>query len=211
MILALCIFLIFSNAWLLNLYAKKWQPAPIVLGSGSLYSCGIVLGGFASTDDNENGYFNATADRYIQVLKLYKLGNITHILISGGNGKRNKKNFREGAWVRNELISMGVADSAIFVEDKSNNTFDNAVNAKQILDSVKLKSPYLLITSAHHMPRASLLFEKAGIPVIKYPCNYIAGRGSFNVPSFIPQLSALTGWDMYLKETAGYFWYKNFN
>ncbi len=207
-ILAIFIFILFSNGWLLNCYARKWQPAPVVLNAGNVYSCGIVLGGFASTDANENGYFNPTADRFIQTVKLYKLGNIKHILINGGNGKRNKRNFREAAWVKGELLAMGIPGSVIFIEDRSNNTFDNAKYAKKILDSVKLKPPYLLITSAHHVPRASLLFKHAGIPVVPFPCNYISGRGSFSFSGILPQFYVLTGWETYLKEAVGYLWYK---
>ena len=208
LILTLCIFLLFGNSWLLDWYAKSWQPSPIVIPAGITYSCGIVPGGFASVDVDDNGYFNATADRFIQVLKLFKLGEITHILISGGNGKIDKKNFREAAWVKGELIIMGVPDSVIFVEDKSNNTADNAEYSKQILDSAQLKPPFLLITSAHHIPRASLLFKNAGIPTVSFPCSYIAGRKNFKFSSLLPQFSVLSDWNLYLKEAAGYLWYK---
>jgi uncharacterized SAM-binding protein YcdF (DUF218 family) len=169
-----------------------------------------VPGGFASADVDDNGYFNATADRFIQALKLFKQRRITHILINGGNAKTDNKNFREAVWVKGELIAMGVPDSVIFVEDRSNNTFDNAIHAKQILDSVQLKPPFLLITSAHHIPRASLLFNNAGVATVPFPCNYIAGRGNFKFSSLLPQFSALFNWDVYLKETAGYIWYKYF-
>jgi uncharacterized SAM-binding protein YcdF (DUF218 family) len=204
----LCIFILFSNKWLLDWYAKKWQPAPPSTNRNITYSCGIVPGGFASPDADGDGYFNATADRFIQAEKLYKLGIIKRLLISGGNGKVNNKNFREGAWVKGELTIMGIPDSAIFVEDRSNDTFDNAVYAKQILDSLQLNSPYLLITSASHVPRASLIFKNAGITTIAYPCNYVDGRSSLSFSSIVPQPSVLLGWEIYLKETAGYLWYK---
>ncbi|HEX7456808.1 MAG TPA: YdcF family protein [Ginsengibacter sp.] len=207
-IIALCIFLLFGNKWLLDWYAKKWQPAPVSISQNVVYSCGIVPGGFASPDADGKGYFNATSDRFIQAEKLYKLGVIKHILISGGNGKVNDKNFREGAWVKGELSVMGIPDSVIFVEDRSNDTFDNAVYAKQILDSLQLNPPYLLITSAHHIPRASLIFKNAGITTVPFPCNYIEGRSSFSFSSIVPQPSVLFGWDIYLKETAGYLWYR---
>ena len=206
-ILALCIFIIFSNTGLLNWYAKKWQPSPVGINKDFAYSCGIVPGGFASPDINGNGYFNSSADRFIQAVKLYKLGEIKHILISGGNGKTIKKNFREGAWVKGELTAVGIPDSVIFVEDRSNNTSDNAAYAKQILDSLQLKPPYLLITSAHHMPRASLIFKNAGVLTVSFPCNYITGTGDFRFSSLLPQPAALTEWNVYLKETAGYLWY----
>jgi uncharacterized SAM-binding protein YcdF (DUF218 family) len=208
LILALFVFIVFGNAALLNWYAKTWQPKPVVLSPSAEYSCGIVPGGFASPDADANGYFNATADRFIQAVKLYKTGHIKHILISGGNGKENEKSFREAAWVRGELVSVGIPDSVIFTEDKSNNTKENAIYSKQILDSLHLTPPYLLITSAFHMPRAALVFKKAGVDVVPFPCNYNIGRGSFSAWDLIPTPSTLLGWDAFLKETVGYWWYK---
>ncbi len=207
-IVAVGIFFIFSNAWILNWYAKKWQLPPVIIGPGIVYSCGIIPGGFASPDNNDNGYFNAASDRFIEAVKLYKLGNISHLLISGGNGKEEAKKFREGAWARGELMIMGIPDSAILVEDKSNNTSDNARYAKQILDSAQFKPPYLLITSAHHLPRASLLFRHAGLAIVPYPCNYVSGRAGFTFSSLLPNPAVLLDWNIYLKEAAGYCWYR---
>lgn len=207
-VLALLIFLLFGNAWLLNWYASKFQPAPLLLSPVTVYSCGIVPGGFASPDIDGNGVFNSSADRFIQVLKLFKQGHITHIMISGGNGKKEMEGFREGAWVKKELVIMGVPDSVIFVEDSSNNTVENAANTKKILDSIHLQSPYLLISSAHHLPRASLLFKKAGVQTVAFPCNYIAGRWISSIAGIIPGIGPLFIWELYLKETAGYYWYR---
>ncbi|CAN5778777.1 hypothetical protein BH11BAC3_BH11BAC3_27270 [soil metagenome] len=207
-ILAIVVFIIFGNQPLLDWYANKWQPAPVAINPALTYSCGIVPGGFASPDKDGEGLFNATSDRFIQVLKLYKVGEITHILVNGGNGKQEKKDFREGRWVKQELVTMGVPDSVIFIEDQSNNTAENAVNAKKILDVHQLKPPYLLISSAHHIPRASLLFKKAGVITEPFPCNYLAGRGAFSFSDLMPQLGVLGTWDFYLKETAGYYYYK---
>jgi len=207
-IIALLLFLVFSNQPLLDWYARKWQPAPVVIPPGQVFSCGIVPGGFASPDVYGKGTFNGTADRFIQAVRLYKLGHISHILVSGGNGKAELKSFREGEWVKNEMAIMGVPDSVVFVEDRSNNTLENAANAKLILDSNNLKPPYLLISSAHHIPRATVIFKNAGLITNAFPCSYIAGRGINTISSIIPSLGTLFTWDVYLKETAGYLWYK---
>lgn len=210
LMLAALVFFIFGNGWLFNWFVKKWQPSPVAVNPALHYNCGIVPGGLASPDENMNGYFNTSADRFIQTVKLFKTGEIKHILISGGNGKDQEKNFREAAWVKGELLAFGVPDSAIFIEDKSNNTKENAINSKIILDSVGLRPPYLLITSAFHIPRAVLIFQKAGVPVDPFPCNYTAGRGSSSIWDFIPTFSTLFSWDLYLKEAVGVFYIRNF-
>lgn len=207
-ILCVGLFIVFGNAALLNGYAKMWQPVPVAASSLPEYSCGIVAGGFGSPDAKGNGYFNSTADRFLQAVKLYKLGKVKHLLISGGNGKMDDNNFREAAWTKGELKTFGIPDSAIFVEDRSNNTQENAANSKLILDSLHLQPPFLLITSAFHMPRAALVFRKAGVPVDIFPCNYTTGRGPFSFWDLLPDPSVISGWDPYLKETVGYWWYE---
>jgi uncharacterized SAM-binding protein YcdF (DUF218 family) len=204
LIFAAALFIVFGNQWLFNWYVKKWQPAPVAVNPALHYSCGIVPGGFASPDENANGYFNSSADRFIQAVKLYKLGEIQHLLISGGNGKTDENNFQEAAWVKGELLTFGIPDSVIFIEDQSNNTKENAINSKLILDSLHLPPPYLLITSAFHMPRAALLFKKAGLPIDLFPCNYTAGRGNATLSDLIPGLSVMMSWNVYLKEAVGY-------
>ena len=206
-IAAIIVFVVFGNRWLLNVFARNWQPAPVAVSSLPVYDCGIVAGGFASPDAKANGYFNATADRFIQVVKLYNSGKIKNILISGGNGKDTEESFREAAWVKGELLAFRVPDSVIIIEDQSNNTKENALNSKRLLDSLHFKPPYLLITSAYHMPRAKLLFEKYGVPVDGFPCNYRDGMGSFSFWDLMPGVGGLLAWNVYLKEVLGWVVY----
>lgn len=200
---AILTFIAFGSPALLNLFARKWQPAPVVLPQNTSYSFAIVPGGFASPDEKGNGYFNSSSDRFIQAVRLFKSGKVTHLLIAGGNGKRNDASFREAAWVKKQLMEVGIPDSVIFIEDRSNNTKENAINSKAILDSVHLPPPYVLITSALHMRRAKFLFEKAGLPVVPFPCNYTDGRGPISFSDFIPNPKTMCAWDLYLKEAVG--------
>jgi uncharacterized SAM-binding protein YcdF (DUF218 family) len=207
-VLAICLFVLFGNQFLLDKFARSWQPAPVAVNRLPVYSCGIVAGGFASPAANGDGYFNGSADRFIQAVKLYMLGKINRILISGGNGKPGDKSFREAAWVKTQLLEFGVPDSVIFVEDRSDNTFDNAANSKKILDSLHLAPPYLLISSAWHLPRAVLIFKKSGLAVQPFPCNYTEGIGATGAGDFLPRPSVVMGWDRYLKEAVAWLWYK---
>lgn len=198
---SIIIFLLFSSPALYNLYAKWYQPTPIELPENAHYSFGIVAGGFGSVDADGNGYFNSASDRFLQTVKLYKTGVIDHILISGGNSKKNDKGFTEGEWAKKEMIQFGVPENIIFVEDQSTNTKQNAINSKKILDSLKAKEPYVLITSAFHMPRAAQLYENTGMKIIAFPCNYTEGRGPFKFSDLIPSITIMSDWSKYVKES----------
>jgi uncharacterized SAM-binding protein YcdF (DUF218 family) len=205
---AIVIFLIFTNIWAVSCFAKIWDIAPVQLSAEKKYSCGILLGGFTSADDSGHGYFNFSSDRFIQTVKLYQKGIIENILVSGGNGNLVDNKFREGEWVKGQLLQVGIPESAILVENNSRSTLENAEFSKTIIDSAKLQPPYVLITSAFHMRRASWIFTKEGMDVVPFPCNYLVGGNEFYLADLLPQIHAMDLWSFYIKEVVGYFVYK---
>jgi uncharacterized SAM-binding protein YcdF (DUF218 family) len=207
LITAIAIFLIFSNIWIISTFAKIWDIAPVQL-SGKKYSCGILLGGFTSYDDKDNGYFNGASDRFIQAVKLYKEGIIEHILVSGGNGNLMAGKFRESEWAKDQLVSVGVPVTAILVENNSRSTLENAEFSKKVLDSANLQPPYVLVTSAFHMRRAAWIFDKEGIDIVPFPSNYLIRGNDFSFTDILPQINAMNLWSYYIKEFIGYYVYK---
>ena len=205
---AIAVFLLFSNAWLLDAYASYWDAPPSPITAGQSYNCAIVLGGFVNADKQDNGYFNAAADRLLQAVALYHQGIVKHILISGGNGQLMPGNFKESNWAKQQMMKMGVPDTALLLEDKSRNTMENAQYSKQLLDAKGIEGPYLLVSSAYHMRRAKWIFDKVGLKTWPYPCNYVAGRGKMNPGDILPQIHVTDLWFIYIKELIGFEAYK---
>jgi uncharacterized SAM-binding protein YcdF (DUF218 family) len=203
-IAAAVVFFLFSDSFLLNQFTKRWDIKPVTLAGANTYSCAIVLGGFSSELANGADYFNASADRFIQALKLFQNGKVKRILVSGGNGSLFPDSFREGDWVKTQLLEFKVPDSCIIIEDKSRNTIENAAFSKQKLDSAHLTGPYVLITSAYHMRRSLQIFRKTKIDVTPFPCNYLAADGYTGAGDFIPDPGVLASWNIYIKEVIGY-------
>jgi uncharacterized SAM-binding protein YcdF (DUF218 family) len=195
---------LFSCPLLLNQFASAWDVTAVPTLSAKPYSCGIVLGGFTSIDKNGNGYFNGSADRFIQSVKLLATHKISHLLNSGGNGGLIPGKFREADWVKTQLKDFNFPDSSLLFENRSRNTLENAKFSKPILQQAHLQPPYLLITSAFHMRRAAMIFKKQGINIIPYPCNFMGGMGGISLDDLIPDAGTLGGWNMYLKEVVGY-------
>jgi uncharacterized SAM-binding protein YcdF (DUF218 family) len=203
LITATALSLIFSNPFLLDQFANRWDIAPVPLKNPEPYSCVIVLGGFTGEDANGNGFFNIAADRFIEGLKLITTGKATHILITSGNGNLIHDKFAEADWVQTQLKVFKVPDSCVLIEDKSRNTLENAAFSKTIIEARHLQPPYLLVTSAFHMRRSLGIFKKAKLDVIPYPCNYIAGNGKTGPDSFTPSVEPLYKWNVYIKEMIG--------
>jgi uncharacterized SAM-binding protein YcdF (DUF218 family) len=204
LVTAVVLLIVFSNTYLLYLFASRWDIKPVPLNKGKVYSAAIILGGFSSEDKNGCGFFNENADRFIQGLKLKTTGQVSHIMISGGNGNLQHDHFTEGGWVKGELKELKLPDSVILVEQRSRNTFENAAFSKAILEQTHLPPPYLLVTSSWHMRRSLYIFKKAGLDVIPYPCGRLMGNNKLSINDYwMPEAVTLTRWNIYLKELVG--------
>jgi uncharacterized SAM-binding protein YcdF (DUF218 family) len=67
---------------------------------------------------------------------------------------------------------IGVPASAILQDPDSHNTYQNAVNVRKILDAKGIKGSVLLVTSAMHMSRSLLIFQRQGIQAIAAPADF---------------------------------------
>ncbi len=125
-------------------------------------------------------------------------------MITGGNGNLIPGAFREATWARGELHKLGIPDSLILTESNSRNTDENATFSKKVLAANRLKPPYLLVTSAFHMRRSKMIFNKKGIEVIPYSCGYFTDYNRTTFNDLFPQADVLMYWELYLKEVVGY-------
>lgn len=201
-ITAVIVLFVFGNDFILNKLARAWQTQPVKMQQFGNYSAGIVLGGYESFDKNGKGYFNYSSDRFIQTLALYKQGKIKKIVVSGSrvvNGKVELSNY-----VKQQFIICGVPANDLLLENLSKNTFENSIFSKRLLDSAGLQPPFVLITSAIHDPRAKKVFQKAGVNVVSFPCDYQFFDKRFTFDEyFFPKAQVLDQWAYFLKEIVG--------
>jgi uncharacterized SAM-binding protein YcdF (DUF218 family) len=202
LITGVALLYIFGNSLLIKLFARMWD-ADTYPPTTKTYSSIIVLGGFVSEGEDGKGIFNQSADRFIQATKLLTNHNASHLLFTGGNADIKPGKFREGYFVRAELKKMHFADSTILIESQARNTIENALFSKKLLDQANLKPPYILVTSAFHMRRSLLIFKKAGVDVVPYPCDYII-KGKLAFSDLLPNADAFGLWSRYIKEIVGY-------
>lgn len=115
---------------------------------------------------------NSAGDRVLYAAELYRGGKAPRILLSGGDiAWLNDGSTTPAEDMREILLGMGVPESALIIESESQNTYENAVKAKELLAEQEI-TRVLLVTSAMHMPRSVALFEKQGFEVIPLPVDY---------------------------------------
>lgn len=161
----------------------------------------IMLGGGALPDtpdvDGLGTLCASPANRLLTAVRLHRELGIP-ILISGGQVFADSG--QEAVIARRILLSLGVAEQDILVEDRSLNTRQNAEFSARILREHDLSQP-ILVTSAFHMERAVLNFSKQGLMVTPYPADYMVSREQkFHYIKLAPSVGSLQGTVTVLQE-----------
>jgi uncharacterized SAM-binding protein YcdF (DUF218 family) len=134
----------------------------------------IVLGGAISPDVSsarDEVALNEAAERLTVAAELARRYPDARIVFSGGSGALIYDEGAEAPLALRLLESFGIPRARITLEDRSRNTVENAVLSKAIAQP-KPGERWLLVTSAHHLPRAVGVFRKAGFPVEAYPVDW---------------------------------------
>ncbi len=82
-------------------------------------------------------------------------------ITTGGQGWNEP--CAEGDAAKDALIQMGIAEERIFAEVRSATTWENLLNARDILRSEALGSSVLLSTQSFHQWRAGKMAERLGL------------------------------------------------
>jgi len=221
--LALTVLLLGSNAWVTGWLVRslEWQYLPIqplptaeaivVLGGGTKPPApprpGVDLG--------EGG------DRIFYGAQLYREGKAPKLILSGGRIGWQGSQQPESEDMAEIATLLGVPPEDILQDSTSLNTYQNAVNVKEILETEDIQK-ILLVTSAMHMPRALAIFRHQDIEAIPAPTDFLAtrstdlvetaGSGPVSLPGIllgiIPDVDRLRDTSRALKEYIGMVIYR---
>lgn len=186
--LALTILLVGGNGWVASwlLRSLEWQniPAAELPQADAI----VVLGGATKSAlaPRPGVDLSEAGDRVLYGAQLYRQGKAPWLVLSGGRIDWRGAGAPESADMAEIVKRMGVPQSAILQDPASLNTYQNAVNVRQILQSRQLKR-ILLVTSAMHMPRSLKIFERQGIEAIPAPTDFLVTESDFEMLDSSPQ------------------------
>ena len=138
----------------------------------------VVLGGaldLEGTLDLNQPALNAAAERMTAAVALTRRYPQAKLLFSGGSGLLREHSYNESQVAQALFESLGVDPSRALYEDRSRNTWENALYSKKLANPGPGET-WLLVTSAWHMPRAVGCFRKAGWIVVPYPVDYVGNN-----------------------------------
>ena len=197
--------LFFSNSLIFNYVNDLWSVKKV--NEKEHFQIGILLGGMISlTSSEENIQFSNHNDRLLNTLDLFHSKKIDKILITGAAGSLSS-DLKESQILKKYLNKVGVPDSCILIEDKSKNTYENAIYCEKILNNFPNNNSYLIITSDYHMRRSLACFKKTHLNV--YPFVKKSDIKHFDLEwLLIPQSNILFEWKVLFHEMIGYITYK---
>lgn len=186
-------------AWATRPNAIEWQRyAGVIVLGGALEPAWMRAG-------NGQVGLNSAAERMTVPVALLQQHPHLRLLFTGGEGALHSTGEAEAVQAELFFTSLGVPAQRTQFEGSSRTTYENASYTAR-LPGVDTKQPWLLVTSAWHMPRALATFSAAGWNVSAYPVDYRAGTRTPWVEYSLAQ-SALR-WQLALHEWAGWWAYR---
>lgn len=164
----------------------------------------LLSGGLTRVPRNGTDYaaLNAASlDRLFAAVDLYRRLPAAQLVIVGTSGHA----FADSDIMASLARRLGVADTALRVEDRSLTTWENAYETARLVPP--LPQRIWLVTSALHMARAFMTFDRAGF----VPCAWASHSDYIAVDGwgyFVPLGTAAVKSEQALHEMAGEFVYR---
>jgi uncharacterized SAM-binding protein YcdF (DUF218 family) len=215
-IIGFALLLFFSNPFIINQLLRKWEiPYSPIETITKKYTYGIVLTGMINFEPaTKRVNFLRSSDRIWQTLKLYKNGSIEKILITGGAFGLLVEDTIESAYLKHYLVKIGIPANDIITEEKSRNTYENALYTCRLLKNYSVPpEKCLLITSAIHTRRAKGCFAKQGYTIDTFAVDhYSSVSGNWVTTKVLPGIDAVWKWNSLIHEILGYsmYWISNY-
>ncbi len=197
-LLWLCSMPRFSD-WAISTLEDEWPPVPAALAPRA--DVIVLLGGMTRgvVPGADLPDLSGSVDRLFHAAALYRAGKAPVLLLTGGNAPGYEA---EALSMKHMLLAMGIPDEVLLLEDRSRNTRQNARYSAAVLRDRQVRS-ILLVTSAYHMRRAKLEFERQGFEVLPAATDYQVVEAPRTLLDWLPVVGSLNQTTRVVKEYLG--------
>lgn len=141
----------------------------------------MVLGGATEHPDIYQAHgqvpLGGAAERMTVPVGLMRQHPQLQLVFSGGEGRLLATGVTEAELAKAFYQQQGVDMGRVVLEGGSRTTRENAIQVAALLGE-RCKQPWLLVTSAWHMPRSVPEFEAVGCQVTPYPVDFRTGEAT---------------------------------
>lgn len=169
----------------------------------------VLLGGGTHADVPDlSGTGSPTGDMSARILTTVRAQKMLNVPIIVSGGSSNPDLPPEAPVVARILTDLGVPREQIIQEIRSRDTAENARETLVICRERGFTSP-LLVTSAYHMKRSTLSFEKAGLATTALPAQFLTSETRVpNWRHYLPCIGGLNNSYRALHEYLGILFYR---
>lgn len=186
----LSVLMLIGNWWVIystqkNIFSDYSElpenPVGLVLGTSRLLSNG-----------SPNPFFD---NRMMVAAELYRMGKISHIIVSGDN---RTKYYNEPNEMKKALVKLGVPESAITLDYAGLRTLDSVIRCKEIFGQEHIT----IITQPFHSYRALFISQYYDIDAVAMVSPEVLSEtsGRVYVREFFARTKAIL--DLYILKTA---------
>ncbi len=171
----------------------------------------VVLGGMLLWVPSKHGLVPewGDPDRFFAGVDLAVAQRAPILIFTGGRVPWDLGHEAEGHVLKRFAQRMNIPNEKIWVTADVQNTEQEAREVSKLLTLANSEQKkIILVTSAFHMKRAKMLFEKTGLYVFAYPVDFRLSQTALTPMSFLPQIGALGTTDAALRESLGVLFYK---
>lgn len=152
---AMLLFTIIINLWVIwGTQSRIFEDVNLVPKS----KVALLLGTSPTTSRGKNVFF---MHRIRAAAALYNAGKVKKIIVSGDN---SVENYNETKAMRNELVKLGVPNSAIVNDHAGFRTLDSVIRAKSVFDQNEI----VIVSQRFHVQRAIYIADAKGIKATGY-------------------------------------------
>ncbi|MEI6139773.1 MAG: YdcF family protein [Mariniphaga sp.] len=201
---ALILSLIFTNKQLQIEAYRAWSaPYRTAMDTSMVYDLAVVLGGSTDYSKEWNQIdYNEAADRMTEAIRLYRLGRVKKILVSGDQAINIYNGKTYAPYFLNYMEQMGVNRQDIILEQKAMTTRENIFLIKEMI--LKYDQPkILLITSGWHLRRAMKGFKASGLNLVPYGVDVPSRNDIYSWNDLLPSWMVAVRWHVLIHEMVG--------
>ncbi|MDA0194552.1 MAG: YdcF family protein [Bacteroidetes bacterium] len=160
------------------------------------YDVALVLG--TSKYVLGGGVNNYWQNRLEAVFRLYNVGKIRHIIVSGDN---ETIYYNEPKTMKNELVNMGIPAEDITMDYAGLRTLDSIIRCKEVFD----QNSFIIVTQQFHNHRAVFIGKYYGLDVVGFAAMDVQSSNRLLILSREYLARTLAVFDLYIMNTSPKF------
>lgn len=198
--LGMVCFYLFTTAplpnYLVHTLESRYQPITSPQNLADIQYIVVLSEGLRLNDEVPitSRLAETTVMRVVEGVRLFHLLSGYPVIIMTGGGPRNDMGERMKLLAR----ALGVPSEKLVAETQSRDTYGNATGVRAFVK----EAPFLLVTSASHLPRAMAIFQKLGMKPIAAPADFHVSK-EFMFADYFPSGEYLTTMEALVHEYLG--------